>query len=182
MKLHVCIFLSLAGVICTCSASAQQSNIQTADFRMKLPSDKNERAQNLFFELGGQGLQYSVNYDTRFSDRRNGFGGRIGLGFFTSKGNKIANIPLSLNYLLGKGRHFAEFGVGTSVLLSNSSGPPAPGYFPPAKSIVYYTTNMSYRFQPIHKGIFLQTGVGPVFNTNFELVFYFGIGLGYTFK
>lgn len=180
MKIRICIFMTLAGVICSWSASAQPTKIHTAE--IKLPSDISERAQNVFFELGGQGLQYSVNYDTRFSDRRNGFGGRAGIGFFTLKGKKIANIPLSLNYLLGKGRHFAEFGIGTSVLLSNSSENPAPGYFPPAKSIVYYTTNMSYRFQPIHKGLFLQTGVGPVFNTDFELVFYFGVGIGYTFK
>ena len=180
MKIPFCLFLILAPIFYSCPASAQQSNIQAADLRMKLPSGSGERVRNVFFELGGQGLQYSVNYDTRFSDRRNGFGGRLGLGYFSLKGREATTIPISLNYLLGNGQHFADFGLGATLLLSNGS---KPDMFEssPTRSLVY-TTNISYRFQPIQKGLSLRAGVGPVFNYDFNLVFYFGLSLGYTFK
>jgi len=180
MKILHCIFLIFAWIFYSCPVAAQQSNIQTADLRMKLPSGSGERARSLFFELGGQGLQYSVNYDTRFSERRKGFGGRFGLGYISLKGRDATTIPISINYLLGYGRHFADFGLGATLLLSNGL---KPEMFEssPTKSIVY-TTNISYRFQPIQKGLLMRAGVGPVFNNEFDLVFYFGFSLGYTFK
>ncbi len=180
MKIPFCLLLILAPSFYSCPASAQQSNIQAADLRMKLPSGIGERARNVFFELGGQGLQYSANYDTRFSDRRNGFGGRLGLGYISLKGREATTIPISLNYLLGNGRHFADFGLGATLLLSNGL---KPDMFEssPTRSLVY-TTNISYRFQPIQKGLSLRAGVGPVFNYDFNLVFYLGLSLGYTFK
>jgi len=36
-----------------------------------------KRAQNIFVELGGQGLTFTANYDSRFSNRRDGLGGDI---------------------------------------------------------------------------------------------------------
>ncbi len=182
MKIPFCLFLILAPFLFSCPASAQQSNYQAEDLRMKLPSGSGEKARTIFFELGGQGLQYSVNYDTRFSDRRNGFGGRLGLGYISLKGREAATIPVSLNYLLGNGRHFADFGLGATLLISNGSKPDMFESSLTKSSPIVYTTNVSYRFQPIQKGISLRAGVGPVFNYDFNLVYYFGFSLGYTFK
>jgi hypothetical protein len=180
MKVLTFLFLILTPIIYYSPASAQQFNIQATELRMKIPSGNASKVQNVFFELGGQGLQYSVNYDTRFSDRRNGFGGRIGLGYLSLKGKEATTIPVSLNYLLGKGRHFADFGLGATLLLSNGAKPDIFEFHSPTRSIVY-TTNISYRFQPIQKGLFFRAGVGPVFNYDFILVFYLGLSLGYTF-
>lgn len=181
MKLLYIPCFCIACILMTGLAYGQEFKMQSSDdMLVKLPSGVEKRAHNVFVELGGQGLQYSINYDTRFSDRRKGFGGRLGLGYISLKGRKAATIPVSLNYLLGKGRHFADFGLGATMLISNGSKPDM-FYSSPTKSIVY-TTNVSYRFQPIQKGISMRAGVGPVFNYDFNLVYYFGISLGYTFE
>ena len=41
------------------------------------------QAKNVFLEVGGAGLAISANYDTRFHKERNGWGYRVGVGFFT---------------------------------------------------------------------------------------------------
>jgi hypothetical protein len=59
-----------------------------------------KRAQNIFVELGGQGLLFTANYDSRFSKRRDGLGGRIGIGHIGENGDRATTVPISLNYLL----------------------------------------------------------------------------------
>ncbi|RYY06349.1 MAG: hypothetical protein EOP43_06620, partial [Sphingobacteriaceae bacterium] len=87
--------------------------------------DSNEtRAQNVYIELLGQGLLLTANYDTRFSNKRNGIGGRVGVGFGTLplSNNTVFTIPIGLNYLIGKKINFFEIGLGATYLKST------PGY------------------------------------------------------
>ncbi|HWR33277.1 MAG TPA: hypothetical protein VN451_07125, partial [Chitinophagaceae bacterium] len=44
--------------------------------------NSNIKAQSVFFELGGPGLA-SFNFDSRFSSKQDGIGGRIGVGGFS---------------------------------------------------------------------------------------------------
>ena len=84
-------------------------------------SGNEKRAQNVFVELGGQGMLFTANYDTRFSKRRDGLGGRAGIGYISIGGDHATTVPFSMNYLLGKGRHFFEMGLGVTVLATSGS-------------------------------------------------------------
>ena len=60
----------------------------------------------VFFELGGPGLS-SFNFDTRFTGRNDGIGGRIGVGGFSINDEGAVFVPIGLNYLIGKEtKHF----------------------------------------------------------------------------
>jgi hypothetical protein len=61
-----------------------------------------QRAKTVFLEVGGAGLVYSVNYDTRFSKKRNGWGGRIGISYFNDDSESGVLVPIQINYLFGK--------------------------------------------------------------------------------
>lgn len=68
------------------------------------------RGQTIYVELMGSGLVYSVNYETRFSAKTGGLGGRVGIGYV---GDWLA-VPLQINYLIGKkdSNKFFEIGGG----------------------------------------------------------------------
>lgn len=143
------------------------------------------RAQNVFAELGGQGLLFTFNYDTRFSNKRNGIGGRAGIGYFAVDGDHITTVPIGLNYLLGKGKNFFEIGLGaTLVSLGSSNG---DFFFTNdngnnSESTVIGTMSFSYRLQPIDSGFSLRAGLTPIFNADGFIPYYAGLSLGYTFS
>src|SRR4029077_11882909 len=71
-------------------------------------------AKSMYFELGGPGLA-SINFDTRFGPRENGFGGRIGVGGFSVDGSGAIFVPIGINYLLGNdGKNYFEIGAGVT--------------------------------------------------------------------
>ena len=143
-------------------------------------SAQNEkRAQNVFVELGGQGLLFTANYDSRFSKRRDGLGGRAGIGYISIGGDNASTVPLSLNYLLGKGRQFFEIGLGATLLAT--SGNDNSFLFNENNSNIIGTMSFSYRLQPIDRGFSFRAGLTPIFNKNFFIPYYAGLSLGYSF-
>ncbi len=143
------------------------------------------RAQNVFVELGGQGLLFTANYDTRFSNKRNGIGGRAGIGYLAVDGDHLTTVPIGLNYLLGKGKNFFEIGLGaTLVSLGSNNG---DFFFSNdngnnSESTVIGTMSFSYRLQPIDSGFSLRAGLTPIFNADGFIPYYAGLSLGYTFS
>lgn len=135
------------------------------------------RAQNVYVELAGQGLLVTANYDTRFSNKRNGIGGRVGIGYIAGNSSHYTTIPVGLNYLLGKGKQFFEVGLGATFLSGNidifdeNAG----------NGSVVGTMSFSYRVQPIDSGFSFRAGLTPVFNSNYFIPYYGGLSLGYTF-
>jgi len=143
-------------------------------------SAQNEkRAQNVFVELGGQGLLFTANYDSRFSKRMDGLGGRVGIGYISIGGDNATTVPLSLNYLLGTGRHFFEMGLGATLLAT--SGNDNSFLFDENNSNVIGTMSFSYRLQPVDQGFSFRAGLTPIFNKNFFIPYYAGLSLGYSF-
>jgi hypothetical protein len=132
-----------------------------------------QSAQSVFFELGGPGIA-SFNYDLRFSGRSKGLGGRIGFGS-SLDGNSIYFLPLGLNYLIGKERHFFEVGAGITPVFGNEN----PGDSALSKSFGHLL--FGYRFQPINEGFTFRAFVCPVFNSNDFVPYYAGLSLGYKF-
>ena len=181
MKKNYISFLTVTCLFISGLASAQQFKSQSAtDLRMKLPSGEGSRAQNVFVEVGGQGLLFTANYDTRFGNRRNGLGGRVGIGYIAVDGDHATTIPLSLNYLLGNsGKHFFEVGLGATILATGGSD--NSFLFEDNNSNVIGTMSFSYRLQPVNSGFSLRAGLTPIFNGDFFLPYYGGLSLGYTF-
>lgn len=136
-----------------------------------------KRAQNIYIEALAQGLVLSANYDTRFGKTRNGLGARIGLGALGVDGTTIFTVPVSINYLLGKGKNFFEIGLGaTYASLSNDED---DVIFGTGKTVVG-TTAFMYRLQPIESGFSIRVGLTPLFTSD-DFLPYYGFSLGYTF-
>nr|WP_294897404.1 hypothetical protein [uncultured Pedobacter sp.] len=141
-----------------------------------------KRAQNIYVELGAQGLLFTANYDTRFSNKRNGIGGRIGVGALNVDGLTVVTAPISLNYLLGEGKNFFEIGLGATFINGNSSS----DFFDNgggnnSASTVIGTMAFMYRLQPVNSGFSFRGGFTPIFNSDGFVPYYAGISLGYTF-
>lgn len=146
------------------------------DSKSKVADGK--RAQNVFVEIGAQGLLFTANYDTRFSKKRNGIGGRVGFGLLGADGVTLFTLPVSLNYLLGDGKNFFEIGLGaTYASLDENSDSEIFG----SGSTVIGTMAFMYRLQPVNSGFSFRGGFTPVFNSSGFIPYYAGISLGYTF-
>ncbi|WP_147238676.1 hypothetical protein [Mucilaginibacter hurinus] len=143
----------------------------------KAQSDK--RAQNVYAEFLGPGITVSVNYDTRFGERRDGFGGRIGFGYFpVAYLSSAKSVPVQINYLVGKRSHFLEVGLGatyTNVGVDNYNN--FWGF--KTETGVVATSTVGYRYQPLNKGINFRLSANPLIAQKFE--FSGGVSLGYTF-
>lgn len=137
-----------------------------------------KRAQNVFVEIGGQGLLFTANYDTRFSRKRNGLGGRAGIGYLSVDDENVTTFPVSLNYLLGKGKHFFEVGLGATFIGSSDD---TSVIFDDSEGGVLGTMSFSYRLQPVDHGFSFRAGFTPVFNANNFIPYFVGLSLGYSF-
>ncbi|MBK0382102.1 hypothetical protein I5M32_03940 [Pedobacter sp. SD-b] len=136
-----------------------------------------KRAQNVYVELGAQGLLFTANYDTRFNKKRNGIGGRVGLGGFGGGGTGLFTVPVSLNYLLGNGKNFFEIGLGATYAKLSAND---DFLFGDGGTTVFGTMAFMYRLQPIKSGFSFRGGLTPIFNSN-GFFPYYGLSLGYTF-
>lgn len=143
-------------------------------------SPSTKRAQNVFVEIGGQGLLFTANYDTRFFNKRDGLGGRAGIGYMSIDNDKITTFPISLNYLLGKGKSFFEVGLGATFLAS-SDGSTGILFDGGSEGAVLGTMSFSYRLQPEDSGFSFRAGLTPIFNESDFIPYYGGISLGYSF-
>lgn len=171
MKIKYTALLILVLVFSSVRVKGQESGSTSAQ--------NEKRAQNVFVELGGQGLLFTANYDSRFSKRMDGLGGRVGIGYISIGGDNATTVPLSLNYLLGTGRHFFEMGLGAILLAT--SGNDNSFLFDENNSNVIGTMSFSYRLQPVDQGFSFRAGLTPIFNKNFFIPYYAGLSLGYSF-
>jgi hypothetical protein len=147
----------------------------------KTDSTLNVRAQNVYVEFAGPGLLFSANYDTRFSQTRDGLGGRIGLGFIETGGASVVTVPVQLNYLLGKKDKYFEVGLGATYASFNSGSDFfSNGNKPLTASTVLGTMTFGYRYQPVDGGFNFRASFNPIFYSS-NFVPYFGLSFGYTF-
>jgi hypothetical protein len=138
------------------------------------------KAQSVFLEVGGPGLAISGNYDTRFAKQRNGWGYRIGAGYFGSGGNTVFTIPFQINYLYGEHSSLIELGAGTTFL--NSTGDNKGSYWEFDKITGFIATaTIGYRYQPAGSGLTFRIAFVPILYDEGILPIG-GISVGYTFK
>lgn len=139
------------------------------------------KAQNAYLEVGGAGLAISANFDSRFHKERNGWGYRVGLGFFTSGGNTVFTVPFQINYLIGEHAHMLELGAGTTFLNSKGTNVGNSKWEFDKVTGFIATASIGYRFQPMHKGINVRLAFVPILYDE-GIIPAGAVSVGYTFK
>jgi len=132
----------------------------------------------LFLELGGPGLAISINYDQRLSDKKDGWGYRVGTGYFGDGGNTVFTVPLQINYLLGSDGKYFEFGGGTTFINTTGDNKGKTFIFDRITGFIG-TATIGVRYEP-QKSVNFRLGFVPVFS-NDEIVYAGGFSVGYTF-
>ncbi|MEO6151394.1 MAG: hypothetical protein ABIN95_07780 [Mucilaginibacter sp.] len=155
----------------------------TISFFNTAKAQSDQRAQNVYLELAGPGLALSVNYDTRFGEKRNGLGGRIGFGYFPSPFFSIVSVPVQLNYLVGSRSHFLELGAGATYLKvgddnKNDDDNKFLSLFNTVTGVVG-TATIGYRYQPVDGGFNFRISANPFVGEIVQLTG--GVSVGYTF-
>jgi hypothetical protein len=132
----------------------------------------------LFLELGGPGLAISLNYDQRFSGGKEGWGYRVGMGYFGDGGNTVFTIPLQVNYLVGSNGKYFEFGGGTTFLNTTGDNTGKTFIFDRITGFIG-TATIGVRYEP-EKSLNFRLGFVPIFS-NDEIIYAGGFSVGYTF-
>ncbi len=134
-------------------------------------------AKSMYFELGGPGLA-SLNFDTRFSARQDGLGGRIGFGGFALDGSGVVFIPVGLNYLIGKEtKNYFELGAGITPIIASGDFTSDGGTF----TSTFGHLNFGYRYQPQAAGFTFRAFITPIFGEFGFVPYYGGVSFGYKF-
>ena len=136
-------------------------------------------AMSVYAELGGPGIA-SLNFDSRFSAKEDGLGGRLGIGYFKVDQSSVLFVPVGVNYLLGKDqKNYLEVGGGITFVSEKDNGysSVSTGAFSTTFGHLWF----GYRLQPKNDGITFRAGLNPVFGNGFFIPYYFGISVGYKF-
>lgn len=126
-----------------------------------------------YAELGGAGILFSANIDTRFAKSSLGWGGRFGLGFVTADeeiivgGNynyelrSVVTIPAQVNYIFGKGDspHTFEVGAGITYVGKELN---IFNFYDDKKTNFFGSASFMYRLQPLNGGFTWRIGFTPL--------------------
>jgi hypothetical protein len=147
---------------------------------------------SFYAELGGPGILFSANIDTRFNKSHLGWGGRIGLGFVTADeqinqggGNfnyqqaSVYTIPVQVNYVFGKNNspHTFEAGAGFTVAGKKLD---IMNFYNDKRSNFFGTASFMYRRQPSEGGFTWRIGFTPLI-ANSYIQPSGAVGVGYNF-
>jgi hypothetical protein len=164
--------LTLVLTMALATGFAQRDTVRLKKMQQESSIITDRAPQAVYFQLGGSGPVFSVNYDRRFSKKVNGLGFAAGIGFFGSSGEAIFSLPLSLNYLIGSNSHFVELAGGATFLTSSSGD-----LFEAGSGLTIGHVNVGYRYQPTKGGFFFRGGISPLFiGGAYGTSFYLGFG------
>lgn len=128
---------------------------------------------SFYAELGGPGILFSANIDSRFKKSSLGWGGRIGLGFVTAdeivfrngqsyyERASVATIPAQINYIFGKLTSPHTFEVGAGVTYAGKKLD-IMNFQLDKQSQVFGTASFMYRRQPVDGGFTWRIGFTPL--------------------
>ena len=119
-------------------------------------ADKEGSNHGVFIEFMGNGIFYSVNYDTRFTKEVDGLGGKVGFGYVAVDGDHYSSFPFLVNYLMGKEGHYFEIGVGVNFLVADYKNGSGVIDRPEIAKWEGWSGNMSlgYRYQAVDGGFY----------------------------
>ena len=184
------------------ATQAQENNVVSADGIKTYTETLDFAPNSVFVEVGGNGTQYSVNYDKIWvAVNKIKLSTQIGIGMSSAimQGDCDPIIPVKLNLLVGQNRHFFETGIGATVAFgfeettASTSSESANGthiwqvQVPREYASVYVSAHVGYRFQSPDGGLFLKTSLSPTMaaytkTTKANPTLAGSIGIGYTFK
>jgi hypothetical protein len=148
-------------------------------------SDAQTAAKSIYAELGGPGV-VSFNFDSRFSKKEDGLGGRIGVGGFTFRDwfddgrTTVIFVPIGLNYLMGKdGKNYFELGASITPTFSSYKGSSTTD--DETFSTTFGNLLFGYRLQPKNGGFTFRGFISPLISKEGFIPYYGGISLGYKF-
>lgn len=142
-------------------------------------------AKSIYAELGGPGV-VSFNFDSRFSKKEDGLGGRIGIGGFTFRDwfddgkTTVIFVPIGLNYLMGKdGKNYFELGASITPTFTSYTG--SANSEDETFSTTFGNLLFGYRLQPKNGGFTFRGFISPLISKEGFIPYYGGISLGYKF-
>ncbi len=138
--------------------------------------------RSFFAELGGPGVLFSVNYDTRFKKSAAGLGARIGIGFstgfksnayffdslnnyyYSTNGKTVSSltIPVQVNYIFAKPGSKSAFEVGLGATYIGKYSDIFDFDVDPRKGRIYGNTSFMYRRLPTNGGFSWRVGFTPL--------------------
>ena len=137
-----------------------------------------QSAKSIFFELGGPGLA-SINFDTRFGNREDGLGGRVGIGGFKVEESSPIFIPSGNSFVLGEdSRNYYEIGGGITPTFISDDLIEEDGNFTGTFGHLVF----GYRLQPANGGFTFRAFMCPVFGEGGFIPYYAGVSFGYKFS
>jgi len=151
-----------------------------------------QRNKSVFLELGGNGLGFSLNFDSRFKKSENGFGFRAGIGLVPAVNSNadilypstpsILTIPFAINHLAGNAPHYFESGLGiTYGHVSGSISSEFWGYNEDVTgSAVVFMPSVGYRFAKTGKAFQGRIIISPLIGSG-GASFWAGLSVGYKF-
>jgi hypothetical protein len=115
----------------------------------------------VFFELGGNGILYSFNYERQFNNQ---LLGRIGISYFSND----LQIPLTFGKLFGEEKHHFEVSSGITYQNQLMNDNYDYGYYytdwePVRKNVMFLTGFVGYRFQKPEGHFLFRAGLTPLF-------------------
>ena len=121
----------------------------------------------------------SINFDTRFGNREDGLGGRVGIGGFKVEETSAIFIPIGINFLLGKdSRNYSEIGGGITPTFISDDLIEEDGNFTGTFGHLVF----GYRLQPANGGFTFRAFMCPVFGEGGFIPYYAGVSFGYKFS
>ena len=175
--------ICLLTLIITSHLSLKAQNLEENPIKRDSTIIEAKKPQSVFLEVGGPGLALTVNYDTRFGNRRDGWGYRAGAGYYNTGSNSVFSVPLQVNYLKGfsktGGSSFAEFGAGTTFVYSKGSTNGTYFQFDNVTGFIG-TATIGYRYQQDNGGINFRIAFVPILYDE-GLIAAGGVSIGYTF-
>ena len=156
------------------------------------PTSKVPGRSAFYAELGGPGILFSANIDSRFKRSPFGWGFRAGLGFVTAEEEinngvngyeyetrSVLTVPVQINYIFGKPVSVHTFEVGAGItyvgkeldIFNNSDD---------NKSNLYGTASFMYRRQPKDGGFMWRIGFTPLIAAGY-IQPSGAVGVGYSF-
>ncbi len=140
------------------------------------------KSRSVYFEILGNGLTYSLNYDQRFQNRLDGLGFKAGVSYLAIDGTSVSSIPFGLNYLLGKNGKYFELGLGATVLTGSDRTDVFPGDNERTRgSALIGNMILGYRSEPVKGGFLFRASVTPLFGYGVFWPLYGGLSVGYAF-
>jgi hypothetical protein len=148
---------------------------------------KGQKSKSVFLEVGGNGGAFSVNFDSRLSDSEKGLGYRAGVGFippsyvYVESRPTTWTIPVGVNYLFGRRRHYLETGLGLTPYFFNGTVSDVMGIQKNDKGIgMLLIPSAGYRYAPPGKAFQGRLFVSPLIGSG-GADFYWGLSGGYKF-